>query len=354
MSITQAEIKKEIFCEHLPTVSVIIPVRNEELCLEPCLRSILSQEPVAGGFEVLVVDGMSNDGTREIIQEFCKKDSRLRLLDNPKCIVPSALNIGVLAATGKIIIRMDAHTEYAPDYIYQCVQVLRETGASNVGGPHMARGASRIQKAIALAHHSFFAVGGALSHNVNYEGYVDTVIYGCWQKDTILRLGLFDEELVRNQDDEFNLRLIRAGGKIWQSPRIRSWYQPRASLRALSRQYWQYGYWKVRVIQKHRIPAAWRHLVPAAFVAALAGNLLLLPFFSWAFIPLSIMVASYLGANLTASVLTAKRADWSLLPVLPLVFVCYHFAYGLGFLQGVLDFLILRRQAPDRMKVLTR
>src|SRR5262249_37522272 len=141
-----------------------------------------------------------------------------------------------------------------------------ETGADKVGGPWVAEGKGYVGRAIAAAFQSPFAVGGARGHDPNYEGIVDLVYLGCWRRGVFDWFGLFDEELVRNQDDEFDLQLIRAGGTIWQSPRIRSWNQPRGSLRTLFLQYMQYGYWKVRVIQKHKIPASTRHLMPGGFV----------------------------------------------------------------------------------------
>jgi succinoglycan biosynthesis protein ExoA len=200
------------------------------------------------------------------------------VIDNPGRIVSTGLNSAIKAARGEIVVRMDAHTEYAPDYVQQCVAVLQETGADNVGGPARTRAETYLEKAVAAAYHSRFAVGGARFHDVNYEGWVDTVTYGCWRREAFDRFGYFDEELVRNQDDEHNLRIIRDGGKIWQSPKIRSWYRPRGSLSALFKQYMQYGYWKVRVIQKHKLPASWRHLVPGAFVLALLVLILLSAF----------------------------------------------------------------------------
>jgi hypothetical protein len=168
------------------------------------------------------------------------------------------------------------------------------------------------------------------------------------------RIGGFDEELVRNQDDEFNLRLQRAGGRIWQSARIQSWYQPRTSLRALWRQYTQYGYWKVRVIQKHGRPAALRHLVPAAWV----GTLGLLPLLGLAWAPawsLWLGLVGLYGAGvLVAAVQTARQSEWALLPLLPAVFVCYHIAYGVGFLRGLLAWLLGRRLAAPTMTTITR
>ena len=164
---------------------------------------------------------------------------------------------------------MDAHTRYASDYVRNCLEVLRTTGADNVGGPWVARGTGIIGRTVAAALQSPFSFGGTRGHNPDYEGIVDTVYLGCWPREVFGRVGLFDEELVRNQDDEFNLRLTRAGGKIWQSPRIKSWYRPRGSTVRLLRQYMQYGYWKVRVIQKHKIPASVRHLIPGLFVLSL-------------------------------------------------------------------------------------
>jgi len=243
--------------------------------------------------------------------------------------------------------RMDAHTEYAKDYIRQCMVVLEQTGADNVGGPARTKAKGYVQPAICAAYHSPFAVGGARFHDVDYEGYVDTVTYGCWPREVFARIGLFDEELVRNQDDEFNLRLIRAGGKIWQSPRIQSWYYPRGSLGALFQQYKQYGYWKVPVIQKHGMPASLRHLIPGSFVFLL----IVLPLVSFLWPLLAgawvALLSTYCACNVSVSVWTSWRVGWKYLPILPLVFACYHLGYGFGFLQGVLDFVVLRRKAGE-------
>jgi glycosyltransferase involved in cell wall biosynthesis len=251
-----------------PIVSIIVPCRNEREHIHACLRSILGQDLEPEECEIIVADGMSDDGTRDILQQLAAEDPRLHVIDNPGRIVSTGLNTAIRVARGAVIIRMDAHTEYAADYVRQCLAVLRETGADNVGGPARTKSMGALQAAICTAYHSPFAVGGARFHKGAYEGYVDTVPYGCWPRQIFDQIGLFDEELIRNQDDEFNLRLIRRGGKIWQSPRIKSWYRPRSSLRCLFRQYMQYGYWKVRVIQKHRRPAAVRHLVPGSFVLA--------------------------------------------------------------------------------------
>lgn len=339
----------------LPTVSVIIPCRDEARFIGPCLDSLLQTDYPLDRLEILVADGMSSDGTREILQDYNQRRPQIRLIDNPAGIVPTAMNAALRQAQGEIIVRMDAHTEYATDYIRQCVTVLQETGAANVGGAHRTRSSGYLQEAIALAFHSPFSAGGARSHALDYEGPVDTVIYGCWRKAKLFELGLFDEELVRNQDDELNLRITRSGNQIWQSRRIRSWYRPRASLKALWRQYKQYGYWKVRVIQKHRLPASLRHLVPGLFVASLSVLTLAAPFSQVARWLLALQVGLYGLANLAASVLTCRaQENLKFLPVMPLVFALYHFGYGYGFLRGVIDFLLLRRGGGTAFRTLSR
>jgi len=337
-----------------PAVSIVVPCRNERDQIESVLQLILAQEPLPGDFEVIVADGMSDDGTRNILSKLAKENSRLRIIDNPGHIVSTGLNTAIGEARGAVIIRMDAHTLYASDYVQNCLEVLQTTGADNVGGAWVAKGTGTIGRAVAAAFQSPFSFGDRRGHNPDYEGIVDTVYLGCWPRRVFDRIGLFDEELVRNQDDEFNLRLTRAGGKIWQSPLIKSWYIPRNSLFALLKQYMQYGYWKVRVIQKHRLPASVRHLVAGGFLLSLI--VLLLASLRW---PLAAqgwigLVSAYSACNVIASFLTAARHGWKLFPLLPVVFACYHFAYGFGFLRGVCDFIILRRGPHRTYTGLTR
>ena len=234
---------------------------------------------------------------------------------------------------------------------YRC---CRKPEWENVGGPLRTRGERYVERVIAVAFQAPFVVGGARRCDPRYEGLIDTVTYGCWPREVFDRFGGFDEELVRNQDDEYNLRLTRGGGRIWQSPRIVSWYTPRGSLRALWRQQLQFGYWKVRVIQKHKLPASIRHVVPGSF----ALTLLLLAFTAcmWppAVWPLLALSGVYGLVNIAASTLTAARQEWSLLPLFPLVTACFHFAYGLGFLRGMWSFGILRRGAAQAYTQLSR
>jgi glycosyltransferase involved in cell wall biosynthesis len=353
-SIARAMMDDELPAGQNIAVTVVLPCRNEEHHIEACVRSILAQEQPSGGFELIVADGMSTDRTRVILDRLAQEDDRLKVIDNPGRIVSTGLNAGIADARGKMILRMDAHTVYATDYIRQCVGVLQETGADNVGGPARTAPQSYMQAAISAAYHAPFAVGGARFHDPDYEGYVDTVPYGCWPREVFSRIGLFDEDLVRNQDDEFNLRLIRAGGKIWQSPRIKSWYQTRGSLGDLFRQYRQYGYWKVRVIQEHRLPASIRHLVPACFVLSLPVLLAVSLWWSSALWVLAAVLGSYVVSTLGAAILTAGKNGWALLPVLPFVFATYHVSYGVGFLQGIVDFVLLRRSPSPSLATLSR
>jgi glycosyltransferase involved in cell wall biosynthesis len=337
-----------------PLVSVIVPCRNESDHVATCVAGLLALEAPVGGFEVVVADGNSDDGSRNILRRLAEKDSRLRVIDNPGRIASSGLNAAIRATQADIIVRADAHTEYAPDYLVRCLDALHRIGADNVGGPARTKADGYTQCAIAAAYHSPFSVGGARFHDLNYEGYVDTVTYGCWRRSAFERFGYFDEELVRNQDDEHNLRIIRGGGRIWQSPKIRSWYKPRESLGALFKQYAQYGYWKVRVIQKHRLPASPRHLVPGVFVLTLAILAILSPISFVAIIAWLLALGLYALMLLVASTVTAARTEWKLLPILPMVFVCYHFGYGFGFLRGMWDFVIRRAQPRASFSHLTR
>mgnify|MGYP000897579911 CR=1 FL=1 len=339
-----------------PAASILVPCRNEAHRIEACLHAALAQEPLddGRGVEILVADGMSDDGTREIVGRIMAEHASVRMIDNPGQIVSTGMNAAILAARGEIIVRMDAHSVYAADYVRQCVSALRTTGADNVGGPQRAQARGYMQRAICAAHHSSFAVGGSRSHTPDYEGEVDSVIYGCWRKTTLLKAGLFDTELVRNQDDELSFRLVRQGGRVWQTPKIRSWYWPRSTLRSLARQYLQYGYWKVRVIQKHGRPASARHLVPVGFVAgACLGWLPGLWFWPcWALY--GGLWLLYLSMSLYFACRAAARDGWDLLPVLPAVFLVYHWAYGSGFAWGIVDFVLLKRGTTSCMRTLTR
>jgi succinoglycan biosynthesis protein ExoA len=327
-----------------PYVTIVMPIRNEEIYIERSLGAVLRQDYLPGRLEILIVDGMSTDTTREIIRRMIKdkrEDTNSRcpivmLIDNPDRFVTKALNIGVQQASGEVIILVGGHCEIAPNYVQRCVEVLQATEAECVGGPMMTVGETWIARTIALAQSTFFGVGGVAFRTGRAKpGYVDTVAFGAYRREIFEAIGGFDEELVRNQDDEFNFRLTQSGGKIWLDPSIRSVYYSRASLSGLWKQYFQYGYYKVRVIQKRGTVPSWRHLVPALFVIGLIVSFLL--GIIWHPLWLLSVAGPYLLVNFIASLWVA----WNdLFRPLPLVFAILHFSYGIGFLKGMWAFCL--------------
>lgn len=328
-------------------ISIIIACRNEEAHIEEFVESLVGQAMGHLSWEAIIADGMSTDATPTLLAELSAKYPNLKVIPNPGRTVSKGLNAAIRMARGQYILRMDAHTIYSSTYCMDCVTTLESTGADNAGGPARTRVEGLEASAIAAAYHSPFSTGGAKFHDPSYEGWVDTVTYGCWRREVFERIGMFDEALARNQDDEFNLRLVRAGGKIWQSPFIVSWYTPRSTISSLFHQYFQYGFWKVFVIRKHRMPGSWRHLVPAMFVLTMAV-LPLIAAVSALVGPETLSVAltmcwialllTYVSANLVASVITANsNHNWRMLPLLPVAYAAFHFSYGSGFLMALIQ-----------------
>jgi succinoglycan biosynthesis protein ExoA len=337
-------------------VSIISPCRNEAAYIDKYVSAVLAQRRDDFDLEVLIADGLSNDATLQKLEDWARREPRLKVITNPGQIVSTGLNLALQHAQGEFIVRMDIHTTYAPDYVAECVKALQETGATCVGGPWIAQGESFLQRAIASAFQSRFGSGGAASRQRDYSGPVDTVYLGAWRREELLALGGFDENLVRNQDDELNLRIIRGGGRVWQSSSIRSVYTPRASLAALFRQFHQYGYWKIPVLQKHRLPASARHVAPFGFLALLVVLAAAAPFsvaMAWAFAALAGMycVAALVFAWRTRGGEGASLADAAAVAA---AFGCMHFGYASGFGRGIWDFAVLRRNAGAAMKRLTR
>jgi len=330
---------------HSISVSVVVPCRNEIRHIRAFLDSVLGQELGEIEMEILIADGMSRDGTRQVLDEYEVKFPALRVLDNPGKIVSTGLNRAIREAKGEIIIRMDAHTTYASDYVRSCVEVLQETHADNVGGPPLTHADGYIAQAIALGFHTPFASGGAKYRDPGYEGPVELVPFGCWRKSTLERVGLFDETLVRGQDCDLNARLLSCGGIMWQSPRIINWYRPRATLGSLFRQYFQYGFWKVAVVRKMGRHATFRNLVPgtcflagvALLVCAWTANLAGLFWWRNVFLTdFSSLAALYFILSFAQTFYLAKREGWQFLPILPIVFATYHLSYALGFVLALM------------------
>ena len=321
-----------------PVVSVVLPVRNEEKSIEKCISAVLKQDYPPELLQVIVADGQSTDGTRDVVTKLQAKHPNLELIDNPGQIVPTGLNAALLKAKGEIIVRVDGHTIVAPDYVRACVKALSNKQAANVGGKMNALGDTNFGRAVAVATSSPFGVGNSRFHYSDQEEYVDSVYMGAWWRRVFDRIGLFDEELVRNQDDEFNYRLRARGEKILLSPDIKSEYTVRSKPRALFRQYFQYGLWKVRVLQKHPRQMSLRQFIPPALVISLLGSALLALITPLGRILLLLSAGTYLLANLSASIYTAAHRGWKYLPLLPAVYAILHLSYGSGFLAGVIKF----------------
>ncbi len=323
----------------LPLVSILMPVRNEAAYIERSLGAVLSQDYPPEKLQIIVADGMSDDGTRQLLQDFQAQHPQLTVIDNPGRIVPKALNAAIPLARGEILIRVDGHCQVAQDYVRCCVQHLQGGEVDGVGGPTETVGETRLARWIALAMSSPFGVGGSSFRTRKGETCLaDTIPFPAYAREIVQRAGPYDEELVRNQDDEYNYRLRSLGAKLLLAADVRSVYYSRSSLTSLWRQYFQYGFWKVRVLQKHPRQMSLRQFVPPAFVAALLGSALLalvMPLGRWL---LALVAGLYLLANLAASLWTAAKRDAWAIFVLPIIFAILHISYGSGFLIGLARF----------------
>jgi len=330
-------------------VSVVIPVRNEEKYIKKCIESIISQTYPKEKLEVFLVDGMSEDKTREIIKEYEKQYPFIKLLNNPKKIVPVALNIGIKQSKGDVIIRMDAHTYYANDYIEKCVETLKTTDADNVGGPIVTLpGADTfVAKAIALATSHPFGVGNSKFRISNKAEYVDTVTFGAFRKIVFQKVGYFDERLIRNQDIEFNYRIRRSGGKIFLNPEIKSFYYNQATLKGLWKQNFRNGMWNIFTTALTNNPLSIRHYIPFAFVGSLLLSSFLLIFRHEFFILFLSIMGLYVLTNLFFSVKIGLKAGIIYIPFLFASFCILHFSYGFGSLAGLMKLKDFKRQVSN-------
>lgn len=324
----------------LPFVSVIMPVRNEAALIERSLGAVLAQDYPPDRMEVIVADGMSTDRTQEIIKSFQSEYPNLRLVDNRGRIAPTGLNAAIAEARGEIIVRVDGHCEIEPDYVRRAVGHLQSGAVDGVGGPIETIGETFIARAIALAMSSRFGVGNSAFRTVsNRNMLTDTVAFPAYKRSIIDDAGPFDEELVRNQDDEYNYRLRKLGAKIMLAADVRSRYYSRSSLRSLWRQYFEYGYWKVRLMQKHPRQMRPRQFVPPVLVTSLLLSVLMIAVLGagkWIF---GLVAGSYLITNVSASAVTARKSSWRAVPILIISFAILHLAYGFGFLVGLVRFL---------------
>jgi succinoglycan biosynthesis protein ExoA len=324
-----------------PFVSVIMPVRNEADFIERSLQAVFAQTYPHNSMEIIVADGCSTDATIALIEKLKDaSDISISVIENLGRIAPTGLNCAIAAAKGEIIVRVDGHCEIEPEYVENCVRHLLANKAECVGGPIETIGETACARAVALAMSSSFGVGGSAFRCINdREMYVDTVAFPGYKRELFEKVGLFNEELTRNQDDEFNYRLRKTGGRVLLSPDIRSRYYSRSNFKSLWRQYFQYGFWKVRVLQLHPKQMSLRQFVPLAFVSAISLLALSSLFSTIAFWALAAFLTVYILANLAATIKAAGRISFKLLPFVFLSFAILHFSYGFGFVAGLLKFL---------------
>lgn len=317
-----------------PFVSIVMPCYNERRYIEACLAGVLAQDYPRDRVEVLVTDGMSDDGTREILARLSAADPRIRVIDNPDRLQAPGMNRAIKASRGEILVRMDVHAEYASDYVSQCVRVLDATGADNVGGSQRARADTPFRQALCAALDSFLAVGGSKYRHADNEGYVDTVFLGSFRRKLFEKVGLYDPKAITNEDAELNQRIRASGGSVYLSRDIVVHYYPRDSFRSLAKQYWKYGQGRARTLLKHGRPEL-RPMTPFLFVAGSAA-VALVPSLRW-LSPL--WFGGYAAATLVEAVrIGIKHQVPGQIPRIWAIFPVLHVSHGAGFLRGLLHY----------------
>jgi len=332
--------------EQTTNVSIITPCRNEEKFIGKCLDSIIKNVFPKEKMEVLVIDGKSTDRTRGIVEGYAKEHSFIKLMDNPGIVQTFATNIGIRASQGDIIMRMDAHAQYPKDYISKLIYWLENGKADCVGGLWITRPGdkSSVAETIALALSHRFGVGNAHYRiGIKEPKNVDTVPYGCYRKEVFDKVGLFNENLNRTDDIEFNLRLKRAGGKILLVPEIFSYYYARSNLADLAKQNFGNGFWVLYSLRFVKLPFSLRHLVPFFFVSSLLGSLVI----SFLYQPFIYLFAFILGLYFFIDVLVSCKLSLKhgirYFPFLVITFLTLHISYGLGSLWGIVKLFLHRR-----------
>jgi glycosyltransferase involved in cell wall biosynthesis len=311
-----------------PDLSVILPVLNEANHLKAAVTAILAQN-YQGKFEVILAIGPSSDATHQVATDLAQADSRVIVVDSPTGKTAAGLNIALAKSKAPIIVRVDGHAEIPNNYFSIAVELLRETGAVNVGGLMGAVGKTKFEKSVARAMRSPLGVGAAKFHTGGGAGEVDTVYLGCFLREALMEIGGFDERFIRAQDWELNFRLRERGGKIYFDPRLEVTYRPRPNLAALAKQYFEYGRWRRVVSRKHAGTINYRYLAPPfallGTIASLISGLVISPFL---FIPAGI----YAGFTLVAGMLLGKGLVEKI--TMPAVLFTMQMAWGAGFITS--------------------
>lgn len=341
-----------------PDVAILIPCRNEEQHIARCLDSLLNGDFPTQRLDLVVIDGQSTDRTREIVANYAARFSCVRLLDNPEQNKPAALNLGIKATTADIVMRIDAHAVYAPDYVSRLVEGLAAFQVDNIGGVRESvPGKTAWSRAVSVATTHPLGAGNAVYRTGVRDDRpreVDTVFCGCYRREVFARLGGFHPRLLRTQDREFNARLLASGGRILLDPKVRCWYYPRASLLRYLRWTWQGAFW-VYYADRYTTTTmrSWRNLAPMALVlwtAAAVG--LWTAAFSWVWV-LALPLVFYMSlVTGVAATVAARQRQAAMFPALLLLFPATHFAYGCGSIAGRLASWLLpgERTAPPRLR----
>lgn len=308
-------------------LSVICPVYNEEVYIQDLIDYLVRVNPIQK--EIIFIDGGSTDRTIEIIQNYSAQYPTIKLLHNPERYVPFALNNAIIACQSEYIVRIDAHSTYAPDYFEKILSTFQETNADIVGGPYRVGFHTPFQQAAGYAISTKLGVGDSKVHQYEYKGYTDSVAYGAWRRDLFDKIGLFDTRLLRNQDDEFHYRAKSRGKRIYQNPDIKLYYYPRSTPQGLFKQYFQYGLFKPRVLRKIQTEIKLRHLIPMLFVL----YLVMLPLLAWVSALFILPLLLYMLLIMWVGLRHPAPLQVRLLTALSYPII--HTGYGLGFLLGL-------------------
>jgi glycosyltransferase involved in cell wall biosynthesis len=321
-----------------PFVTVAIPCLDEERHIAACIEDVFAQDYPASSLEVLVADGGSTDRTRAILDDLAaQRPGRLRVIDNPRRIQAAGMNRMIAAAKGEVVVRMDVHARYAPDYVSRCIEVLAETGADNVGGAQRAKPETWFQRAVCAALDSPLAVGGARYRSAEAEGFVDTVFLGAFKKSVLELVGGYDDHAVTNEDAELNQRILAAGRRVYVSRKIVVHYYPRDSWRGLARQYFRYGQGRARTLLKHRSFPTPRPAIP--FLMVVGGATMLATRRLRKVAP---FVFGAYGAACAVEAVRVSRRHGLLLasPVVAAIFPVLHVSHGVGFGVGLVRYAL--------------
>jgi cellulose synthase/poly-beta-1,6-N-acetylglucosamine synthase-like glycosyltransferase len=334
------------------TVAIVVPARNEERYIAKCIDSVLAQDYPKELIDLYICDGKSSDHTASVVNAYSQKYPNVHLLINERQSTPFGLNMGIRASSADVVIILGAHAELYPSYVSNCLKAFDgDPRIGCTGGIIENIYENETAEVIGMGMSSSFGVGNAHFRTGNKSGFVDTVAFGAYKREVFAKIGYFDEELIRNQDDEFNYRLTRAGYLIFLSKDIRSKYYVRASFEKLFRQYYQYGYWKVYVGRKHGAVSTFRQLIPMLFVLFLVAGAFLSPLHTYVFRAYMGTIVLYLASAVYFAARKSEKAGQ--VPEIVFTFMILHFSYGSGYLRGIFDFLILKRSIKKE-EALTR